>query len=466
MRQITLAALFCIVLYAPAQQPGPTQKLAVTPPMGWNSWDSYGATIDEAQFRSSAAWVAEHLKASGYQYVTIDAEWFEADPIAEGNKKNGHLQLDSSGRYTPALNRFPTAANGAGFAPLAAYVHSLGLKFGIHVLQGIPKEAVAQNYPVEGSAFHARDAANVAAGCQWNSDNYDLAVTPAGQAYYDSIVRMYASWNVDLIKIDCIASRPYKGDEIRMFHEAILKTGRPILLSLSPGEVPFDEASNLARYSQQWRISDDTWDLWHSTAPYPQGVNDQFPRAAKWVSAQSQDAAGGHWPDADMLPFGRLGPAPGWGNARDSHLTHDEQRTLFNLWCMMRSPLMYGGDPAATDDWTLALLTNRAVLDVDQHSHNNKSAMLTDALAVWTADGASKSDHYVAVFNRLDTPQTIHLEWQSLGLNWHSYQVHDLWTRYIANDRTAIDVTLPPHGSSLMLAMDMPKQVKMVAKPR
>jgi hypothetical protein len=421
--------------------------------MGWNSWNSYGTTINEAQFRASADWIATHLKASGYEYVTIDEEWFDADPIPEGNKKDAKRYLDANGRYIPDPARFPSSVDGAGFAPLAAYVHSLGLKFGIHVLQGIPKEAVAGNFPVAGSTAHAKEAANVAGGCPWNPDNYDLSVSPAGQAYYDSIVKLYAGWGVDLIKIDCIASRPYKGDEIRMFHQAIVKSGRPIVLSLSPGEAPMDEVMNLQRYAQQWRISDDTWDLWHSERSYPQGVNDQFPRAAKWIAAQQP----GHWPDADMLPFGRLGPAPGWGKARDTNLTHDEQRTLMNLWCIFRSPLMYGGDPVATDDWTLSLLTNKEVLDVDQHSRDNKSVVLTDALAVWTAEPEKMGGKYVAVFNRKDTAQDVDLAWKDLGIPAGGHVVRDLWSQRESPDQKSLRIALAAHASALVWVA-MPKR--------
>src|SRR6266550_3250184 len=121
--------------------------LAATPPMGWNSWDGYGTTVKEADVKANAKWLAEHLKSSGWQYVVVDMEWFVTNPIPEGNSKTSQFTLDGYGRYTPALNRFPTAANDSGFKPLADYVHSLGLKFGIHILKGIPKQAVEKNLP-------------------------------------------------------------------------------------------------------------------------------------------------------------------------------------------------------------------------------------------------------------------------------------------------------------------------------
>src|SRR5271166_4743485 len=198
--------------------------LAATPPMGWNSWDSYGTTVNEEQIKANADWMAAHLKQFGWQYITVDMEWFVKNPVPEGNAHDSLYSLDAFGRYMPAPNRFPSAQGGSGFKPLADYVHRLGLKFGIHILQGIPKQAVEQNTAIEGaSSRHARDAANTAGTCVWNFDNFDVKNTAAGQAYYDSIARLYASWGVDLIKVDCIATHPYKGDEIRMLSEAIRK---------------------------------------------------------------------------------------------------------------------------------------------------------------------------------------------------------------------------------------------------
>jgi hypothetical protein len=462
MRSFLLAAILVSVSAASACSQQAHPPLAPTPPMGWNSWDAFGTTIDERSFRASAQWIAQHLKPFGYQYVTIDEAWFDEAPPADGSDNPSKRSIDANGRLIPAPVRFPSAAGDKGFAPLADYIHSLGLKFGIHVLNGIPRLAVAANTPILDSAFTAQDAANTHSTCQWNNDNYDLKDNAAAQAYYDSIVRLYASWHVDLIKIDCIAAGPYKGEEIRMFHQAIVKSGAPIALSLSPGPAPLDEALNLRKYAQQWRISDDVWDVWHNASTvktFPQGLNDQIANAAQWLLY----AGDGHWPDLDMLPLGQLGPAPGWGQPRATRLTPDEQRTMINLWAILRSPLVYGGNPAETDAATLALLTNPAILAIDQHSRDNKSVLLTADLAVYTAKPAQGPGAYVAVFNRKDVPQEIDLKWSVIfqtPLTRLPYRIADLWT-HAESAAPSLKLRLAPHASTILLVKwraDQPDQ--------
>jgi alpha-galactosidase len=427
--------------------------VAATPPMGWNSWDGYGTTVTEADVKANAQWLAEHLKPFGWQYVVVDMEWFVTNPIAEGNSKTSLYSIDNFGRYTPAVNRFPSAANNAGFKPLADYVHSLGLKFGIHILRGIPKEAVNQNLPVSGSSYHATDAADASDTCPWNFDNYGVdGSKPGAQAYYDSIAQLYASWQVDLIKVDCISSRPYKGDEIRMLGTALAKTGRPIALSLSPGPAPLEKTEEMRKYAQMWRISDDIWDLWHSTVDYPQGLGDQFANVAKWAGK----AQPGHWPDADMLPLGYLGPAPGWGQPRYTRLTHDEQRTFLTLWCIFPSPLMVGGDLPKADEWTTSLLTNPEVIAVDQHSSGNRPVISTEKTVVWVAQSGTTRDHYLAVFNLGDSAETVHYSWHDLGLPAAGYKLRDLWQRKDLGSSYSLSLTLPPHGSVLYGVSAMP----------
>ncbi len=436
---------------ASAAQAERTAMLAKTPPMGWNSWDGYGTTINEEQFKANAKWFAERLQKFGWEYMTIDMEWFVSNPTAEGNSKTSVYALDSNGRYIPAENRFPSAAGGKGFKPIGDYLHSLGLKFGIHILRGIPKKAVEGNLPIAGSGFHANDAADTSETCPWNPDNYGIdAAKPGAQAYYDSIAAMYASWGVDLIKVDCISSRPYRGDEIRMLSTALAKTGRPIVLSLSPGAAPLEKIEGMRQYSQMWRISDDIWDLWHSEVPYPQGLGDQFANVLKWAG-KSQP---GHWPDADMLPLGYLGPAPGWGKPRKTRLSRDEQRTLVTLWAIFSSPLMIGGDLTAMDAWTESLLTNLEVIAVDQHSTDNHPAAVTDNIVVWVAKASDEKGQYVALFNRGEVPATVQYSWEELGMNAKKYSLRDLWEKKELGKWSLLGVRLPAHACVLYRLAD------------
>ena len=418
--------------------------LAATPPMGWNSWDGYGTTINEAEFKANADWFAKHLKPRGWQFVTIDMEWFVTNPVPQGNSKSAQYSMDVYGRYVPPASRFPSSANNAGFKSLADYTHSLGLKFGIHILRGIPKQAVEKNLAIEASSFHAMDAADSSDTCPWNPDNYGLnASTSGSQAYYDSIARLYAGWGVDLIKVDCIASHPYKGDEIRMLSLALNKTGRPIVLSLSPGAAPLEKLDEMRKYAQMWRISDDIWDIWHSNVPYPQGLGDQFPRVAEWAGL----AQPGHWPDADMLPLGYLGPAPGWGEPRQTRLTHEEQRTLMSLWCIFRSPLMIGGRLPAADAWTTSLLTNPEVLAVDQNSTDSRPVISSKKFVVWRAE--SPTAHYLAIFNLGDSKEKFNFKWTELGLPAARYKLRDLWEHRDLGIADEMKVELPSHASVL-----------------
>jgi hypothetical protein len=420
--------------------------LAPTPPMGWNSWDAFGTTINEAQVKANAQWMAENLKAFGWQYVTVDMEWFVSNPTAEGNSKTFQYSLDASGRYTPAVSRFPSAANGAGFKPLADYVHSLGLKFGIHILRGIPKQAVLNKLPIADTMYSAADGANPTDTCPWNFDNFGTNPTqPAAQAYYDSVAKMYAGWGVDLIKVDCISSHPYKGDDIRMIRQALDKAGRPVVLSLSPGAAPVEKLEEMRKYAQMWRISDDIWDIWHNDGPYPKGLGDQFEYTAAWAGKSEP----GHWPDADMLPFGRLGPAPGWGKPRDTRLTHDEQRMMMTLWVIFPSPLMLGGDLPAADAWTLSLLTNPEVIAVDQHSTGNHPVINTKSTVVWLAQAGSEGGQYLAVFNLTESKAVERYEWKELGLAGAAYRLRDLWEHKDLGSAPALNATLPPHGCML-----------------
>jgi len=424
------------------------QIVAQTPPMGWNSWDAFGENVKEHDIRGTADWMAKNLKSYGWEFVVVDSGWYVTNHSAEFNAKDAKFSLDQYGRYTPAVNTIPSAANGAGFRPLADYIHSLGLKFGLHILRGIPKEAVEKNLSIEGSPFHAKDAADIGDSCPWNPFNYGLnTANPAAQAYYDSLARQFAEWQVDFVKVDCISSRPYKGEEIRLISQALRKTGRPMVLSLSPGAAPLEKAEEMARCANMWRISDDEWDVWSSKESFPQGVNNQFERAAAWA----RHSRAGNWPDADMLAIGRLEPSPGWGEPRGTRLSKDEQRTLLTLWSIFRSPLIMGGNLLLCDEWTKSLLTNAEVIAVDQHSKNNHAVETVAKTAAWVAEREDGDGYYVAVFNRSDEAQTLHYVWKDLGLNEPQYAVRDLWEHRDLGREGSIEMKLAAHASVLYL---------------
>lgn len=410
--------------------------LAPTPPMGWNSWDAYGTTIVEQEVRATTDAMAKELKPYGWEYVVVDIQWSEPEPKAHGYRPGAHLAMDQYGRLVPAPNRFPSAADGAGFKVLAEYAHSKGLKFGIHIMRGIPRQAVAANTPIFGTKFHAKDAADTSSTCEWNTDMYGLDMTkPAAQAYYDSIVKMYAEWGLDFIKADDMA-RPYHTTEIAGVHKAILKTGRPIVLSLSPGPAPEAEIAHMRSDAQMWRIADDLWDDWKSE-------KEMYFRAENWAPLVVQ----GYWPDADMLPLGHIGLRAERGDDRMTRFTHDEQQTMMTLWSIFRSPLMFGGDLITLDPYTKSLLTNADVLAVNQHSTGNKVTLKKDDLRVWTAKGKD-GETYVAAFNLGDSSLPVDVKWSEIGVA-AGGSVKDLWSGKTVEGNGGLKVELASHGSGL-----------------
>ena len=328
-----------------------------TPPMGWNSWDCYGASVTEAEVRSNAEYMAKNLKKYGWEYVVVDIQWFEPTADSADYHTGAELVMDEYSRLMPALNRFPSAADGKGFKPLGDYIHSLGLKFGIHILRGIPRQAVRRNTKILGTDRRAAEIADIGSICSWNGDMCGVDMSRDGaQSYYDSIISMYADWGVDFLKVDDIA-RPYHRAEIEAIAKAIEKTGREIVLSLSPGEAPVEEAEHLAKHANMWRMTDDFWDGWEQ-------LRKMFDYCREWFPYVKE----GGWPDCDMLPLGRIG-IRSHGGDRMTRFTRDEQKLLMSLWCMFRSPLMFGGDMTYNDEFTLSLMQNEELIKIDRESH-------------------------------------------------------------------------------------------------
>ncbi|WP_342659266.1 glycoside hydrolase family 27 protein (plasmid) [Sphingomonas sp. NY01] len=422
------------VAQAAASAPAGT-LLAPRPPMGWNSWNSFATTITEAQARETAAIMRAKLLPFGYDIFTVDIQWYE--PAASSYEYNAEPvpAMDGYGRLIPAPNRFPSSAGGKGFAPLAADVHKMGMKFGIHLMRGIPRLAVKKNLPVLGTPYRAQDIADTNSICSWNPDMYGVDMTkPGAQAYYDSVFKLYADWGVDFVKMDDM-SRPYDAHapEIEGAHKAIQNTGRPIMLSLSPGETPVIRGDHVRRYAQMWRISDDFWDDWGM-------LEAQFTRLENWNPHRRPGA----WPDADMLPLGLLALGK-----RDTRFTPDEQRTLMTLWSIARSPLIMGGDLRHLDAPTLALLTNRAVLAVNQASTDNQPHFVEDGTRIWSARPEGSQDRYLALFNTTDKPKEVGIALRELGKT-GTVRLRDLWTGQDAGTASGhVTRTVPSHGAAL-----------------
>ncbi len=423
-----------------AQAAGPARRdaamLAPRPPMGWNSWNSFATTITEAQARETAAIMREKLLPFGYDVFTVDIQWYEPGASSYTYAARPTPALDGYGRLIPAPNRFPSSADGSGFTKLAADVHAMGMRFGIHLMRGIPRLAVERNLPILGTRYRAADIADRTSICPWNPDMYGVDMgRPGAQDYYDSVFRLYVGWGVDFVKMDDM-SRPYDAHapEIEAAHRAIGRSGRPITLSLSPGETPVIRGDHVRRHAQMWRISDDFWDEWAM-------LEAQFTRLENWTPYRGPDS----WPDADMLPLGRLALG-----TRDTKFTPDEQRTLMTLWSIARSPLIMGGDLRHLDAPTLALLTNRAVLAVNQASTDNQPHFVEDGTRIWSArpEGAA-GDRYVALFNTTDKPKAVGIPLRLLGLP-ASVRGIDLWSgQSLGAVAGRLERMLPPHGAGL-----------------
>ena len=409
-----------------------------TSPMGWNSWDCYGAAVTEDIVRKNAEFMAKNLKQYGWEYVVVDIQWsapnarsHEYDPFTE-------LCMDEYSRLIPAENRFPSSAGGKGFAPLAEYVHSLGLKFGIHIMRGIPRQAVHRNTKIKGTDKTAREIAKTASICAWNTDMYGVDPDKEGaRAYYDSIFELYASWGVDFIKCDDIARElPHEEAELVMLSESLRSCGRDMVLSLSPGAALLEKAELYKQVSDMWRITDDFWDKWEL-------LYAMFERAEKWCT----HSGAGHWPDADMLPIGPI--LQDYDAANRTKFTENEQITMLTLWSIFRSPLMIGGEMTGFDEFTMSLLTNEEILKMHKnarHSHQVWRREINGSeYILWTAVNA-EGGGYFALFNAGEKDGTAKLDLADLEAG-DRLECTELWSGEKAVFDKIAEISVPSHGA-------------------
>mgnify|MGYP001156597061 FL=1 len=421
---------------------------ALTPPMGWNSYDYYDTTVTEKRVKANADVMAARLKQFGWEYVVVDIQWYAYDT---GSKRDRYqyipfwkVEMDEYSRLLPCPDRFPSSAGGKGFRPLADYVHSLGLKFGIHVMRGIPRVAAHNRMKIRGTDVTADEIADPYSICRWNPDMYGLNVEAAGaQQYYDSLFELYAQWGVDFVKVDdiCRHDMPSAKKEIEMIHHAIKRCGRPIVLSLSPGPALVDQAWHYKKYANMWRITDDFWDSW------PLLLN-MFERCEMW----QDHVAPGCWPDCDMLPLGYIGK--GFGQERYTNFTRDEQVTMMTLWCVFRSPLMLGAELTKLDEWTGSLITNAKVLRLLTHSCGARQIMRDEEQAVWVSEDTDGRGIYIAVFNLGGKERRVTVCAEELELpgidSFTGMKLEELWSGDITiNTGDVLETAVPSHGARL-----------------
>lgn len=415
-------------------------KLAATPPMGWNSYDYYGATVTEAQYLANAEYMQKHLLPCGYRYAIIDYLWFDPTQATRGVWQHGPLAMDKFGRLLPALNKFPSARGGVGFKPLAEKIHAMGLIFGFHIMRGIPRQAVAANTPIEGSTYTARDAANVHDMCSWNNDMYGVrGDTPAGQAYFDSLIRLYSSWGTQFIKVDDL-SHPYHKAEIHAIRRALNKYGPGIVFSTSPGPTPVSEGADIEHNANMWRIRNDFWDSWAI-------LNNMIDLVAAWKGFGGP----GHWPDCDMICLGHIGK-DAVGGLRMTHFTMDEQRTMMTLWGIAPSPLFLGMDLTKMDPWTLSLIANPEMLAINQDPLGAQGIRISQhgPLESWTKK-LHNGDLAMALFNRGgQNAVPVTAAWTGVGSSDRAV-VRDVWNqRTLGEFNGRITLPVASHGAQLL----------------
>ena len=407
-------------------------------PLGWNSWDCYGAAVNEDTVKKNADFMAKHLKKYGWEYIVVDIQWYE--PSASSHEYNNFTKLcmDEYSRLIPAENRFPSSAGSKGFTELAAYVHSLGLKFGIHIMRGIPRQAVHSNTKIKGTERTARDIAKMSSICEWNTDMYGVDPSKEGaKEYYESIFELYASWGVDFIKCDDIARElPHEETELILLSNSLRNCGRDMVLSLSPGPALLEKAELYKQVSNMWRITDDFWDDWDA-------LYNMFSRAEQWCT----HTGAGHWPDADMLPIGPI--RQDYDKADHTKFTKDEQITMLTLWSIFRSPLMIGGEMTGFDDFTMSLITNEEILKMhknSRHSHQVWRKEFDGTEHILWASASSEGGLYIAVFNTGNNNSNININLSDVEI-YNNADVLELWSGEKLSDTSTINVKLNKHGT-------------------
>jgi alpha-galactosidase len=431
----------------------------LTPPMGWNSYDSYSYAVTQAQFMANAHYMADSLKKYGWEYCIVDFIWWIPQNGRYGNNQSSNWsfgRIDQYGRFLPDTTRFPSAKGDVGFKALADSVHNLGLKFGIHVMRGVPRMAARNNTVIYNSTYTCKQAADTTSTCSWMDWMWGTNMnSPAGQAYLNSILELYDSWDVDFIKVDDLSS-PYHTTEVVGYANAIASVSREIVLSTSPGPTPLDTAHHIMQYANQWRLVNDLWDDWNE-------VKNGLVVAQNWRNKTvngSIVAGAGHWPDVDMLPFGHLsfagfGPV---GNPRysDSLLTKGQHKVLFFLYCISNNPLMWGGnlpDNNHNPFFDSLMMCSEAIF-INQHGIKGRvlKSCSSSSPSIWVSTHPTDTTtKYIYMADTTNSSLTASVTLNTIGFSsTEAVPVYNVWTKAgLENSTGTFTQTIAAHDAVL-----------------
>jgi hypothetical protein len=406
------------------------------PPRGWNSWDADKQGLNESTALKVAENMVRLLLPHGYDTLVIDGGWSDA------YFSNCTNCIDANGRPQPNLVKWPSSKGGKGLGPFIEKVHKMGLKVGMHTLQGsITDAALNAKSPVLGAS---KTTVNDIAGprCSWQKWGYGVNMNnKAGQLYLNSVYAQYAEWGLDFIKNDCVFGGNWAESGsplIRGVKSAINSGGYPTVYSLSPGgKCNRSMGKNISEVADMYRITGD----WHDCQDGRWGkhcgnLTEHFQQAHEFESLIGLPS----FPDLDILsPYNVTNDAndPGF-------------RFQMTLWVIVRSPLFIGFDLTDTSlqPSDLALLTNADVLEVNAHSSgNHQVSAMSGGRYVWGAEAAASTAHqrvlYVALLNNGFTEQTVSVDFSQLGLpaGLSKCEVRDLWTGKQGADATGGKVT-------------------------
>jgi hypothetical protein len=426
----------------PAEPP-----LAPTPPMGWNSYDAYGTYCHEQACYDNLKVFVEKFKPLGYDYFVIDGGWyieyeFFSGTILPTADKGHNVNINEYGYFIPSKCYFPNGIKG-----IADECHKNGVKFGVHILRGMPRKAFELDTPVKGTTYTARDIANTNSVCPWNHRTYGIDTSkPGAQVYYDGWIQQLADWGIDFIKADDIVTYP---DEIDAVLKAIKKCGRPIVLSLSPGQRVLGSEIKLYEKADMLRVTGDVWDTQYD-------INKCFDA---WLTWQYVPVREGFWLDMDMIPFGELqvmlpksigGNVAITGTHRFDRLTVAQKETLITIRAMSASPLFMSGVLMTLDEDSLRLLTHQDMIACNQNGVMGHLAASAHGIQIWMVaeKGTEGKKGWIGIFNRTDEPkEEVRFLPGLLGLSEAAaYRLYSVWEdRLVKFDEHAI-LNIKPNG--------------------